>query len=118
VIFFTIFDEAIFWAIVRDMIGVFDSGFGGLHVLRSVTTRLPQYGYIYLGDSVRAPYGPRSSEEVYAFTNKEWSSFFHKERSLSCLRATLHRASIAKNTNGVLAEKSKKKVIGVPYSVC
>ena len=38
-------------------IGVFDSGFGGLSVLRSLRERLPQYDYLYLGDNARAPYG-------------------------------------------------------------
>ena len=52
------------------MIGLFDSGFGGLHVLRGITKRLPAYDYIYLGDSARAPYGPRVSEEVYAYTKQ------------------------------------------------
>jgi glutamate racemase len=49
-------------------IGVFDSGFGGLHTLRNLVDALPQYDYVYLGDSARAPYGPRAPEEVYAFS--------------------------------------------------
>jgi glutamate racemase len=56
------------------MIGVFDSGYGGLTVLRSLTERLPQYDYLYLGDNARAPYGPRSFETVYQYTlqSVEW----------------------------------------------
>jgi glutamate racemase len=50
------------------MIGVFDSGYGGLTVLRSLTERLPSYDYLYLGDNARAPYGPRSFETVYQYT--------------------------------------------------
>jgi len=50
------------------MIGVFDSGYGGLTVLRSLVDRLPDYDYIYLGDNARAPYGPRSFESVYEYT--------------------------------------------------
>lgn len=49
-------------------IGVFDSGYGGLTVLREVVNRLPQYDYIYLGDNARAPYGTRSFETVYRYT--------------------------------------------------
>ena len=52
------------------MIGVFDSGFGGLTVLRSLVSRLPQYDYLYLGDSARAPYGGRSLEVVHSFTRE------------------------------------------------
>ncbi len=49
-------------------IGVFDSGYGGLTILREIRKRLPQYSYLYLGDNARAPYGPRSFEVVYRFT--------------------------------------------------
>ncbi|NJO69909.1 MAG: glutamate racemase [Bacteroidetes bacterium] len=49
-------------------IGVFDSGFGGLTILKALTIELPQYDYIYLGDNARTPYGTRSFETVYQFT--------------------------------------------------
>lgn len=48
-------------------IGVFDSGFGGLTVLRSLVDQLPNEDFIYLGDTARAPYGPRSIAEVRSF---------------------------------------------------
>lgn len=49
-------------------IGVFDSGYGGLTILREIRRRLPGYDYIYLGDNARAPYGTRSFDVVYRFT--------------------------------------------------
>ncbi len=49
-------------------IGVFDSGYGGLTVLRSLRQALPEADFIYLGDNGRAPYGTRSFELVYEFT--------------------------------------------------
>ena len=49
-------------------IGVFDSGYGGLTVLKEITKHLPQYDYIYLGDNARTPYGNRSFETVYHYT--------------------------------------------------
>jgi glutamate racemase len=49
-------------------IGVFDSGYGGLTVLKELVARLPQYDYTYLGDNARAPYGTRSFETVYHYT--------------------------------------------------
>jgi len=49
-------------------IGVFDSGYGGLTVLRSLVQAMPEYDYLYLGDNARAPYGNRTYEEVYRFT--------------------------------------------------
>jgi len=49
-------------------IGIFDSGYGGLTILKEIHRHLPQYDYIYLGDNARAPYGNRSFELVYRFT--------------------------------------------------
>ncbi len=49
-------------------IGVFDSGYGGLTVLKDFIQTLPQYDYLYLGDNARAPYGTRSFETVYEYT--------------------------------------------------
>jgi len=48
-------------------IGVFDSGFGGLTVLRELLATLPDYDYVFLGDSARAPYGARSFEVIHDF---------------------------------------------------
>jgi glutamate racemase len=52
------------------VIGVFDSGFGGLTVLSALLERLPAYDYLYLGDSARAPYGARSLNVVLQFTRE------------------------------------------------
>jgi glutamate racemase len=49
-------------------IGVFDSGYGGLTVLKELRRRLPQYDYLYLGDNARTPYGTRSFRVVYEYT--------------------------------------------------
>jgi glutamate racemase len=51
-------------------IGVFDSGVGGLTVLREIVRRNPAESTIYLGDNARAPYGVRSDEEVLAFSTQ------------------------------------------------
>ena len=53
---------------MKQPIGVFDSGYGGLTVLKELADRLPQFDYIYLGDNARAPYGNRSFETVYQYT--------------------------------------------------
>lgn len=50
------------------MIGVFDSGFGGLTILKQIREQLPEYDYLYLGDNARAPYGTRSFECIYRYT--------------------------------------------------
>jgi len=55
-------------------IGIFDSGYGGLTVFRSIAEKLPQYDYIYLGDNARSPYGDHSFETIYRYTLEcvEW----------------------------------------------
>jgi glutamate racemase len=47
---------------------VFDSGYGGLTVLKELVAKMPQYDYLYLGDNARAPYGSRSFDTVYEYT--------------------------------------------------
>lgn len=52
------------------MIGVFDSGFGGLTILNELARTLPQYDLVYLGDNARAPYGGRSFHTIYQYTRQ------------------------------------------------
>lgn len=59
-------------------IGVFDSGYGGLTILRQIRAMMPQYDYLYLGDNARAPYGTRSFEFVYAFTLQAVQMLFRR----------------------------------------
>ena len=49
-------------------IGVFDSGYGGLTILREIRKQLPEYDYLYLGDNARAPYGTHSFDVIYQYT--------------------------------------------------
>lgn len=53
---------------MKGPIGVFDSGYGGLTILKSLRQRLGDYDFLYLGDNARAPYGPRSFDLIYRFT--------------------------------------------------
>jgi glutamate racemase len=57
-------------------IGIFDSGYGGLTVLKEIVRTLPGYDYVYLGDNARAPYGTRSFEVVYQFTLESVKKLF------------------------------------------
>lgn len=63
---------------VSGPIGVFDSGYGGLTILKSLRARLPQYDYLYLGDNARAPYGTRSFEVVYRYTRQCVEALFQR----------------------------------------
>lgn len=60
------------------MIGIFDSGLGGLIAFKEIQKVLPDYSYIYLGDTLRSPYGGRSQEAVYEFTEKAVDFLFKK----------------------------------------
>lgn len=59
-------------------IGVFDSGFGGLTILRRMRRTLPQYDYLFLGDNARAPYGPRSFDVIYRYTLEAVEELFRR----------------------------------------
>ena len=58
------------------MIGVFDSGFGGLTILRAFLKKLPRYEYIYLGDNARTPYGNKSQGVIYEYTRQAVEALF------------------------------------------
>jgi glutamate racemase len=60
------------------MIGVFDSGYGGLTILSKIRQLLPEYDYIYLGDNARAPYGTRSFDVIYDYTLQA-VNFLHQQ---------------------------------------
>jgi glutamate racemase len=63
---------------LKKPIGVFDSGYGGLTVLKELVQVLPNYDYLYLGDNARAPYGPRSFDTVYQYTLEAVKWFFEQ----------------------------------------
>ncbi len=54
----------------KNIIGVFDSGLGGLSVLKYFLQELPNYNYIYLGDNARLPYGEKSAETIYNYSRE------------------------------------------------
>ena len=66
-------------------IGVFDSGFGGLSILKEIRKVMPQYDYIFLGDNARAPYGSRSFTLVYEYTLEAVKYLFSQGCSLVIL---------------------------------
>lgn len=66
-------------------IGVFDSGFGGLSVLRRLAEVLPDYDYIYLGDNARAPYGSRDRQQITDFTTQAVDFLFKRDCQLVIL---------------------------------
>lgn len=63
-------------------IGVFDSGLGGLFILKALTKELPEYDYVYLGDTQRVPYGNRSHETIYLFLEQAVDYLFKQNCEL------------------------------------
>jgi glutamate racemase len=96
-------------------IGVFDSGYGGLTVLKEIREQLPQYDYLYLGDNARAPYGSRSFEVIYEYTWQAVQALFEQGCSLVILACNTASAkalrSIQQKQLPLLAEN--KRVLGV-----
>ena len=96
-------------------IGVFDSGYGGLTVLKEITTKLPQYDYIYLGDNARAPYGSRSFETVYQYTWQNMQWFFNQGCNLVILACNTSSAKALRTIqqNDLPGANPEKRVLGV-----
>lgn len=96
-------------------IGVFDSGYGGLTILKDIQRILPEYDYIYLGDNARAPYGTRSFDVVYQFTLQAVKKLFELDCDLVILACNTASAkalrTIQQNDLPVIAPD--KKVLGV-----
>ena len=96
-------------------IGVFDSGYGGLTILKEIIRALPQYNYIYLGDNARTPYGSRSFEAVYHYTGEAVRKLFDMGAQLVILACNTASAkalrSIQQIDLPVLAPE--RRVLGV-----
>jgi glutamate racemase len=97
-------------------IGVFDSGYGGLTILRSIQDILPNYDYLYLGDNARAPYGNRSFDTIYEYTWQAVQWFFRQGCPLVILACNTSSAkalrSIQQRQLPLLDDKSVR-VLGV-----
>lgn len=98
-----------------DMIGVFDSGFGGLTVLASLMEILPQYDYLFLADSARAPYGARSLDVVYEFTLESVEWLFDEGCTLVILACNTASTRALRNIQQLHlpARRPDRRVLGV-----
>ncbi len=97
------------------MIGVFDSGFGGLTVLSSLLKTLPQYDYLFLADSARAPYGARSADVVNEFTLESVEWLFNEGCTLVLLACNTASARALRNLQQLHLPKHRPdhRVLGV-----
>ena len=114
------------------MIGIFDSGYGGLTILSKIRQLLPEYDYLYLGDNARAPYGTRSFDVIYEYTLQA-VNYLHEQdcnliilacntASAKALRTIQQRdinpeelrvLGVIRPTVEVIPERTKNKHIGV-----
>ena len=96
-------------------IGIFDSGYGGLTVLKEITAALPQYDYLYLGDNARSPYGSRSFETVYEYTLECVKWLFNQGCPLVILACNTASAKALRSIqqNDLQKMDAFKRVLGV-----
>lgn len=96
-------------------IGIFDSGYGGLTVMKEIVNILPEYDYIYLGDNARAPYGPRSFGTVYHYTLECVRWFFDQGCPLVILACNTASAKALRTIqqNDLPKIAPDKRVLGV-----
>lgn len=97
------------------MIGVFDSGYGGLTVLKAFLEALPGYDYTYLGDSARAPYGNKSLKIVYEYTRQAVEFLFSRGAELIILACNTASAKALRKIQQewLPAYRPENRVLGV-----
>lgn len=98
-------------------IGIFDSGLGGLIVARAIRKKMPQYDYVYLGDTKRLPYGNKSQTQIYKNTTEAIEYLFEKDCALVIVACnTASSQALRKIQQTWLPRVSKykdRKVLGV-----
>lgn len=96
-------------------IGVFDSGYGGLTILKDFIKVMPEYDFVYLGDNARAPYGSRSFEVVYEYTLQAVKKLFEMGCHLVILACNTASAKALRNIqqNDLPHIDPNRRVLGV-----
>lgn len=96
-------------------IGVFDSGYGGLTILKEFLHDLPEYDFVYLGDNARAPYGTRSFDVVYEYTLQAVVKLFEMGCNLVILACNTASAKALRNIqqNNLPHIDPSRRVLGV-----
>lgn len=96
-------------------IGVFDSGYGGLTILRQIQKFMPRYDYLYLGDNARAPYGAHSFEVIYSYTLQAVEALFARGCHLVILACNTASAKALRTIqqNDLARLDPQRRVLGV-----
>ncbi len=97
-------------------IGVFDSGLGGLYIAKAIQKMLPSYDYVYLGDTLNVPYGGRSSQAIYDFSENAIRYLF-EEKQCDLVIIACNTASVCAlrklQTEFLVNEFPEKRILGV-----
>jgi glutamate racemase len=96
-------------------IGVFDSGYGGLTILKEFVEKMPEYDFLYMGDNARAPYGNRSFESVYHYTLESVRWFFQQNCPLVVLACNTASAKALRSIQqqDLPSISGERRVLGV-----
>jgi glutamate racemase len=96
-------------------IGVFDSGLGGLAISEAIMRLLPEYDYLYLGDTKRVPYGGRSQETIHEFTSQALQYLFDNDCQLIILACNTASAEALRKSQQEYLPKHfpDRRVLGV-----
>lgn len=96
-------------------IGFFDSGLGGLTILKAVVEKLPQYDYEYYGDTAHLPYGDKSEEEVYQLTKNGVTHLFENDCVLVIIACnTASAETLRRLQDSFLLERyPNRRILGV-----
>lgn len=99
----------------KGFIGVFDSGYGGMTILRKIRQTLPQYDYLYLGDNARAPYGSHSFDIIYRYTLQAVEALFARGCRLVILACNTASAKALRTIqqNDLPRIDKERRVLGV-----
>ena len=95
------------------MIGIFDSGYGGLTILNEIRKVLPEYDYLYLGDNARAPYGTRSFDVIYEYTLQAVNYLYQQGCNLIILACNTASAKALRTIQQRDINPHKLRVLGV-----
>ncbi len=99
----------------ENIIGVFDSGLGGLTVLKNFLKTLPGYNYLYLGDNARVPYGEKSPEVIYEYSRQAMEFLFSKGCNLIIVACNTASAQALRKLQQEYLNKNypKRRILGV-----
>ena len=96
-------------------IGLFDSGLGGLTILKAIVKELPQYNYVFYGDTAHLPYGDKAEAEIYELTREGVRHLFEAGSALVIIACNTASAETARRLQQEFlpTEYPERKILGI-----